>query len=185
MFRYLALTVLMVVMASATASAVSVRDIIALSRAGLSDEILVALIETDKTVFTLSTEQIVELKRAGVSDRVVIAMIQQGRKREQPLEASDPRTSSFDDPRMSDYQPAPVVQPAPPSTTVVVVPQVMPILYPYPVFIGDQRRVGRAVNCTPGRIIGRTEKLPNAVPGQWIANGRTGGFVFMSDPVCE
>lgn len=162
--------------AAAPVYAVSIRDIVQLSRAGLSDEIIIALIETDKTVFTLSTEQIVDLKRAGVSDRVIVTMLQQGRRPEPP--APPIPEPDYIPPA---YDPPPTYAPPAPSTTVVVMPA--PVFYPYPVFI--PQRPLRHVKCTPGRIIGRTEKITTPIPGRWVANGRTGGMVYMSDPVCE
>ena len=69
----------LLVLTSASAGAVSVRDVIELSRAGLSDEVLVALIEVDGTVFSLDAQQLLELKAAGVRDRVLLAMLRSGR----------------------------------------------------------------------------------------------------------
>jgi len=57
------------------ASAVSTRDLIELSKAGLGDEVLVALIEADGTVFNLDAPKILELRGAGVSERVITAML--------------------------------------------------------------------------------------------------------------
>jgi hypothetical protein len=62
----------------AVAGAVSTRDLIELSRAGLGDEVLVALIEADGTVFNLDAPKILELRAAGVSERVITAMIRNG-----------------------------------------------------------------------------------------------------------
>ena len=59
----------------ATALAVSTRDLIELSKAGLGDEVLVALIEADGTVFNLDAPRILELRAAGVSERVITAML--------------------------------------------------------------------------------------------------------------
>jgi hypothetical protein len=64
----------------AAASAVTVRDIIELTRAGLPDEVLVAVIDADRTIFTLDKEQILELKKAGVSKAVLIKMIRSRRE---------------------------------------------------------------------------------------------------------
>jgi len=73
----------------ATASAVSVDQIVALSQAGVSDEVLLALIDRDGSVFTIEPEQLATLKRAGVSQAVVLAMLKSGR---QPLIASPEST---------------------------------------------------------------------------------------------
>ena len=63
----------------ATASAVSVQAIVALSNSGVSDEVILALIERDKTIFTIEPEQLAALKRQGVSQAVVLAMLRSGR----------------------------------------------------------------------------------------------------------
>jgi hypothetical protein len=55
--------------------AVSTRDLIELSKAGLGDEVLVALVEADGTVFNLDAPRILELRAAGVSESVITAML--------------------------------------------------------------------------------------------------------------
>jgi len=62
-------------LAASSAWAISLRDIIQLSRAGVSDDVLIELIEIDETIFHLAPADLLDLKAAGVGDRVVIAMI--------------------------------------------------------------------------------------------------------------
>src|SRR3954466_5547696 len=62
-----------------SASAVTVRDIVELSRAGLGDETLLALIEVDPSVFPIDAATIKSLKAAGVSERVIVAMVRSAR----------------------------------------------------------------------------------------------------------
>jgi hypothetical protein len=57
------------------ASAVSVADVINLQANGLSDEILVALVETDGAAARLTPEDVLRLHQRGVSDRIITAMI--------------------------------------------------------------------------------------------------------------
>lgn len=106
------------------ADAVTIEDIIGLTRAGLSDEVLVALVETDGTVFTLTPAQLVELKIAGVSERVMVSMLWQGRT---PIPEPNTETSAAQeftpDPPAYPYPPAPI---ATPETTLVIVPTVVP-----------------------------------------------------------
>lgn len=73
-----ACAVLLVVGTPTVARAVSTRDLIELSKAGLGDEVLVALIEADGTVFHLDAPKVLELRAAGVSERVITAMIRNG-----------------------------------------------------------------------------------------------------------
>ena len=51
----------------------------ALARAGVTDTIILALIDRDKTVFTIEPEQIVKLQRDGLSEAVILAMLKSGR----------------------------------------------------------------------------------------------------------
>ncbi len=60
-------------------SAVSVRDIVELSRAGLGDEVILALIDVDPVQYDLDAQRVLELKDAGVSERVLAAMLRSGR----------------------------------------------------------------------------------------------------------
>jgi hypothetical protein len=62
------------------ASAITVEEVIALSKAGVSDDVVVALIEQDSTIFSVDASQAVALKREGVSERVVLAMLRSGRQ---------------------------------------------------------------------------------------------------------
>ena len=79
----------MLALTPSTASAVSVQEIIGLSRSGVSDEVILTLIERDNTIFTIDPDQLVALKRQGVSQAVVLAMLRSGRQ--QP--AAPPQTA--------------------------------------------------------------------------------------------
>lgn len=79
--------------ATARAEAVTIRDIVELSRAGLAPEIIVVLIEVDGSVFDLDTPQILDLQANGVSDPVIVAMIRTRLVRaDQPPETSTMRS---------------------------------------------------------------------------------------------
>ncbi len=116
----------------AAASALTVRDVVELTRAGLGEETLLALIEVDPSVFPIDAASLKALKAAGVTERVIIAMIRSGR-----APASDqaaPQVSS-DDFRLSNA----------PGPTVVVIerqidhpapaPQVRDVQVPVPIYI--------------------------------------------------
>jgi hypothetical protein len=72
--RTLAMAALLFLMPAA-ARAVTADDIIALSKAGVSAEVLVAVIDADRTIFTLTPTEIVALKKGGVPDAVVVKML--------------------------------------------------------------------------------------------------------------
>ena len=63
----------------AAASAVTLDEIMGLSRAGVTDAIILALIDRDKTVFTIEADQIVRLQRDGLSEAVILALLKSGR----------------------------------------------------------------------------------------------------------
>lgn len=79
MRRVLLALVTIIAITAGRAEAVTIRDIIELSKAGLSENVLLALIEVDRSVFSIDTETLKQLKKAGVSDAVVVAMIRSGR----------------------------------------------------------------------------------------------------------
>jgi hypothetical protein len=79
--RLLATATLLFVLAlvPAAASAVTLDQIVALSRSGVSEPIILALIDRDRTVFTIEPEQLVALRRDGVSETIILAMLKSGR----------------------------------------------------------------------------------------------------------
>src|SRR5262249_50328891 len=68
------------VMAPAPASAVTVDPVISLSKAGVSEAVILALIDRDRTVLTIDPEQLLALKRDGLSDNLIMAMLKSGRE---------------------------------------------------------------------------------------------------------
>src|SRR5262245_27629689 len=107
--RRLASAALFVVLtlAPAAASAVTVDQIVALSKAGISEPIILALIERDKTVLSIDPEQLVALRRDGVSENVIVAMLKSGRDEGQA--AADAAAALNRDVIMSSLAPAPEV----------------------------------------------------------------------------
>ena len=68
------------VLMPAAASAVTLDEILGLSRAGVTDAIILALIDRDKTVFAIEPDQIDKLQRDGLSEAVILAMLKSGRE---------------------------------------------------------------------------------------------------------
>jgi hypothetical protein len=77
--RLICAAILAFVALPAPASAVTVDQVVALSKAGVSENVILALIDRDQTVLTIEPEQIIELKRQGLSDALVTAMLKSGR----------------------------------------------------------------------------------------------------------
>jgi hypothetical protein len=76
-------------LAARSASAVTVQQVVALSKAGVSEAVIVALIERDKTILTIEPEELVALKADGVSDTIVLAMLKSGRAEAAAAEQAD------------------------------------------------------------------------------------------------
>ena len=94
MRRPILLFALMLTMGAASAEALSVRDIVELSKSGLGDELLLALIDVEKKVFPVDTATLKTLKDAGVSERVILAMIRSGRLPE-PVPVPEPPAAQY------------------------------------------------------------------------------------------
>ena len=113
---------LLLTVAAGSAQALTIRDVIELTRAGLTDEVLLALIAVDGGVYASDIETLKALKEAGVSERVMVALVRSGRER---------RTE----------EPPPMALPAeetPPPPVVVIEhhePQVQQVVVPVPVYI--------------------------------------------------
>ncbi len=75
-----ALAVVLLALAPAVASAATIEEIVRLSKSGVSDEVILALIERDKTILTIAPDDLVTLKSEGVSEAVVVAMLKSGRE---------------------------------------------------------------------------------------------------------
>jgi hypothetical protein len=73
--------------AASAAQALTTREIIELSKAGLGEEVLLALIEVDRGVYAIDPGSMKALKEARVSERVILALVRSGRE---PLPAPEP-----------------------------------------------------------------------------------------------
>ena len=140
------------------ARAVTVTDIIALSKAGVSDTILMALIDADRTVFTLDVDQIVQLRNAGVSEAVVLKMI---RSRSEFEPAPKPGVPEMQGPVVV------IIGENPLDLSPPVMPFLLPYYVPAPIFGG-----------LPPRRLHRTPAPALPVIGLPIRNGE---FVCVSD----
>jgi hypothetical protein len=104
------------------ADALTIRDVIELTRAGISEEVLLALIDVDGGVYANDAATLKTLKEAGVSDRVMVALVRSGRER-----------------RVPDPPPAPSAdeETAPPPIVVIErrEPEVQQVVVPVPVYV--------------------------------------------------
>ena len=63
-------------MKSDTLRMMKMDDVIALSKAGVSDSLIIGMMDVTDTWFHLKTQDIIDLKNAGVSEKVINAMMQ-------------------------------------------------------------------------------------------------------------
>jgi len=101
-----------------------------LTRAGLGDEVLLALIDVDRGVYAIDKETLKQLKAAGVSDRVIVALVRSGREIPvEPIPAPLADTQPVDAPApqvvVIDHQPERIVE--------------VPVAVAVPVFIPTRR----------------------------------------------
>ena len=99
--------VLVAALAPVRASALTLDDIVSLSRAGVTNAVILALIDRDKPIFTIEPDQLVALKSQGVSEAVILAMLKSGREEgERAAQAAADLNAGF---IMSSLSPAPDV----------------------------------------------------------------------------
>jgi len=128
MRRLLPLVVLMtsVLCLPARADAITLKEIVQLARAGLTDEVLLALIEVDQRVFAIDSETLTMLKDAGLSDRVIVAIVKSGRV-PPPQPPAEPLQVAQADPPPPQVV---VIEHEQPVVREVVVPVAVPVYVP-------------------------------------------------------
>ena len=169
--RFLLPATLLLALVPATAGAVSVDEIVALSKAGVSEQVIVTLIERDQTVFALDSHQLLALKNDGVSDQVLIAMMLSGR---QELPTAGPAPVGLDE--------APVGQGSvgtnpqiPQSMGAAHPPSTVIILFPYPYLIVAPRAQSNPHHGA----------LPAPGTGIFFTNSQAGRGIFFNAPQTE
>lgn len=95
--RRLVLAALLVVLPAASLSAqtLTIRDILDLTKAGLGEEVLLALIEVHRPVFPIDPDTLKMLKASGVRQRVIVALVKSGRELPvQPVIETEPQMAT-------------------------------------------------------------------------------------------
>jgi hypothetical protein len=134
-----AVVVLLVAGAASRAEALTIRDVIELTKAGVSEEVLLALIDVDGGVYANDTETLKALKQAGVTERVMIALVRSGRER--PLPEPPPPPVPENEVQAPAPQVVVVEHHDPPQQVMIPVPVYVPV-YTVPV------RSHRGLNAT-------------------------------------
>lgn len=74
----------------ALASAVTLDQVISLSKAGVSDAVILEMIARDRALVTIAPDQVVALRRQGISDAVIVALLKSGVPTEDSHRAEQP-----------------------------------------------------------------------------------------------
>lgn len=148
--RVLTLAAVICAGTNGTALAVTPEELASLAKAGLGDEVLLALIESTGMSAIVDATGALALRRAGVSDRVIAAAI----RASHPQVGEDTQDFAAPDLSASPVAVEPVAPPPPPATYVereiYYVPWVVPArpVRPGPrrPYLGDYRGFGRFIN---------------------------------------
>jgi hypothetical protein len=81
-------------LAPRAASAITIDQVVSLKKAGVTDTVILALIDRDRTVFAIEPEQIVALQRDGLSEKVILAMLKSGRAEGEQAARADAASNS-------------------------------------------------------------------------------------------
>ena len=135
----LTLLLVPVTVAGAQTATVTTKDIIELSRAGLPEEVLLAVIEVHRPVFPVDSATLKGLKDAGVPPNVIIAMIKSGREvpAVQPPVAGEEATSASTPAAQVVHEHERHNEPAP---RVIYEERVREIAVPVPIYIPVRAR---------------------------------------------
>ena len=169
------------VLAAGRAEAITIRDLIELSKAGLGNDVLIALIEVEQRVFTIDTATLKQLKEAGVSDTVIVALIRSGRTpRTEPAAAPPPAPRTPDVIVVDHHEPPQAPAPAP-EPQAYPVPVAVPVYVPVPSYpnrgfgYGRQETVTTVLPTDQGLVKARVPVPPNCVkaePVYWGFGGK-------------
>lgn len=95
-----------------SSAALSLEDVIKLTKAGLSEEIIVAKVKKAGRAFDLTADEILELKRAGVTDAVIKVLVDPAQPYAPPVPPSTPANAAV--------SPAPTPVANPPSDPIAL-----------------------------------------------------------------
>jgi len=146
----------------ARADALTVRDVIELTRAGLGEEVLLALIEVDRSIFPIDAATIKELKANRVSERVIEAMVRSGRE----VPSAEPAIAEVAPPVVPQPQVI-VIEHREPEVREVQVVREVPVAVPVYIPVSTTRSIrGRADDGAHGIPISSDRWIAEHMPQQ-------------------
>lgn len=201
MRRLLAMFLVVTACSALPARALTVKEVAELAKAGVGEEVLLALIETDPRVYTMDPAAVKLLKEAGVTDPVIVALIRSGRT---PVDQAQPQPVQPEPVVDPGLAPTPAGQVAPPEPRVIVIdhhdsaPVVQQVPVAVPVYVPTtglgfdrQQRVRTNIVTHDGAALNVNVPLPSncvrAEPVYWGNGGkrRPGTWAPPAQVVCR
>jgi hypothetical protein len=151
------LGLVIVLTATASAGAVTLREVVELTKAGLGEEVLLALIEVDGGVFEVDAATLAGLKAAGVSEKVIVALVRSGRTRQLPTEPMEAASTAVPEQQAREVL---YIQQPPPTV-------VREVAVPFPVYVALPRP-------SPGRHVRqhRSDEVYPSITAPPLIQGR-------------
>ncbi len=167
----------------AAASAVTVQEIVALSKAGVSEPVILALIDRDKTIYALGADELVALSRNGLSEAIMLSMLRSGRQEPPPQEPAPVAPEPvYTEPNVVVVGHGPerpnAADPYAASAAAYPVPYAVPYLVPYLVSAPPVQSpcFPRSVGTSPAFQATTGQFFANTIQGQFFSNTPTGQF---------
>jgi type II secretory pathway pseudopilin PulG len=161
----------------ATSWAVSLDDLMGLKKKGVSEAVLLALIESDATVFRLSSADVLKLRDAGFTDGFLITILQAETKDRQMREAEAAAQLAFDQAQRQQQAEADAIPPLEPVADGASVAAPAPgYINQSPVFVAQhQFGSGRRATQALTTLVPTTSVVASSIP--------TTGPVFFVAPL--
>ena len=166
--------------AASAAQAVTLKDVIDLKKAGISDAVVVALIDSDATVFQLTASDVRTLRDAGFSDSLIVSILNTAVKsREQMAAQAQAQAAQQLWAAQQQQQPVSNLPPDQSSSPVYAEPTVpagffVSTPYPAPRYVRQQTPVYVPVPVYVTGPVGRParDQAPKAEPVYWGFGGQ-------------
>ena len=156
-----------------TSKPVTMQDVIRLTKAGVSDDVIIEQLKSHNERFALTTDQILQLKTAKVGDRVIATMLNPAYKPVAPASGSKPVSSQ--PPTTSAKAittPPPTTQPLAAGTSDAEIPQGIPTQLGIYVKVKDDW-----VALSPEIVTWKSGGIAKSVASGGIVKGDVNGFI--------
>ena len=162
-----------------TPKAMTVQDVIKLSKAGLTDDLIIEQIKTKNQRFDLSTDQLIQLKTAKVSERIIQVMINPTYK-PTPTAATPNKLAPASTALPTGKAPAtqPLSQPTSPSSTTPAVDAKADTTDPVPNKLGVYVKIkGSWTEVMPEQVSWKSGGMGKSIASGGVVKGDVNGYI--------